>query len=456
MYIQPTRDKMSFFNARNSSGLTIPTERYESSIIEAFPRIDKSYKVESGVQSRYDRDYLPTNSNLFNGHITDNFIEFNLNCTEQEFIDLSAIQIEVKVRVCKPDGSNLTDDSAVSLTDGFLHRLFKSHSLFLNSVQVEGCSEFGLYNTIKTYLNMSKSELQSRGRNMLYKSENTKIVETITDAYFVLAGSDEKTIISQAKGVIHAKGPLMLDICDVDTFLLNDVNIRLRFELSPASLVLLCCDGINYSYTVELAKIYLKKIVPITSALVALNKTLIRTNASIQYIFPKPVIKSYIFPANHSTLIVDSIFQGLIPHTLIMFMCDQGTVNGDYARNPAYLPHNAVSNVKLELNGNVFSNLHSAFPTQIADVFDNTLSSINTDKNLLSYANFQKGRSIFVYDMRASNAVDTLEIERSGNLRISIQTSTNLQRNQIVYFVGIFTGSIDINADRRVYTNYLQ
>ena len=83
------------------SGVTLPSNNFSSAITDAFPNINRTYKVESGIASRYLRDYLPLNSNISNGNVNDSYIEFLLSGNAQEFIDLNSFAIEIKKKIKK-------------------------------------------------------------------------------------------------------------------------------------------------------------------------------------------------------------------------------------------------------------------------------------------------------------------------------------------------------------------
>ena len=142
----------------NTSGHTIPTNRYINSVSSDFPNSNRVFKVESGITSRYVRDYLPINANLSNGAVDDNYIEFILNSNETEFVDCTSFALEMKMKIVNSLGEKPVIDSKYSVIDGLGHRIKSHFTLFLNSVPIESSSNFGLYNTLKTYTSMLKAK----------------------------------------------------------------------------------------------------------------------------------------------------------------------------------------------------------------------------------------------------------------------------------------------------------
>jgi hypothetical protein len=244
------------------TGLKTVTDRYYHSGIDMFPRTNKSYIVESSIEARSDRDYLPTNCSLFNGRVTDSFIEFTINSSSLEFIDLGSMSLQLKVTITNADRSDVAADANITLVDGFFHRLFASHAVFLNNTQCEGNTFFGLLNLVKSYTSMDRNKLDSFGRNMFYKSLSTPLVESFNAAYFtnMPAGSDESSIIRNCRGTLEMTGPLMTDLHDTDCYLCDKVDYRIRLELTPPAVLIKTASAEAYKYRIDMAKLWVKKL----------------------------------------------------------------------------------------------------------------------------------------------------------------------------------------------------
>jgi hypothetical protein len=259
-----------------STNLQLPIHNFNPSVIELFPRINKSYNVESSISKRFNRDYLSNNANFYNGKITDTFLEFVIPGSSNELVDLSSIAAELKIKILKNDGTSIDEQSNVLVCDGFFHRIFQTSSAFLNGVQVEASNHFGLINNIKTYTSLDNYKVASVGSSMFYNNVDKEIKENVG----VKLDGDE----------IHMMGPLLLDIANSDSYLLDSVDMRIRLELAPASLVLISPDDEHYTYSVESCKLWVEKIIPVSSAMVALNKSLINSGF-IEFMFDRPILK---------------------------------------------------------------------------------------------------------------------------------------------------------------------
>ena len=438
------------------TGASVATGKYRHCITEQFPTLNKTYKVDSSVSTTLFRDFLPINANIADGSINGSYAEFNLISSDGEFFDLESFALEAKIRIIDGEGNNITADANVSLIDGFGHRLISRQSLYLNGSLVEQNSYFGLYNAIKTYLTMPRSALSTSGRNMLYKSLETPIHDVISLNSFTAPSITEVLDQKRCLKVIHTVTPLLLDVSSSGQYLLNSCDARLRLDLSPASLLINSHDSEKYGYKIEALKLWTKKIVPNSNALMSLNKSLLRSNRSIEYLFQRPIVKTYVFPAGQNMLSMDNIFNGIIPNRVHFCMLRQASANGSQINNGAYLTHGSLSSIRLEVNGNIISSFQTDFKNEeIAHLFHHNILNNDCEDNLITYNNFIDGRTIYTWQLAAKECEGTLPIEKMGNLRMTLQTAgTNLE-NLVIFIFGLTSALLEIDAGRRVRTSYL-
>jgi hypothetical protein len=165
-----------------------------------------------------------------------------------------------------------------------------------------------------------------------------------------------------------------------------------------------------------------------------------------------------ILPKNQLSLTIDSPFNGIIPHKIILFAINQSTLNGAYDKNPSYFTHANINTLQVTINGENLANLRCAFPHSTAQAYYNTIKALGlpNSSNLLTHANFKEGRTMFIFDTRSSNVEDAVNIEKSGSLRLSLSCQKPNDENIVIFILGYTLGIVQINADRRIFLNYLQ
>ena len=431
------------------------TSRYVNSVNESFPNPDRYYKIDGSIKNRIIRDYLPVNSNLDSSNIQDGYVEFILNASDTEFVNLDNLFLELKLKFKNEDGDDIDDETNFSVIDCLGISIISRCSVFLNSVPCESNSFKGLYEYVKIITSTGYEESKNLGKLNFMKSLYTDIVDTVTENTYSdeSVKTHEKQIMKRAKESVHTFAPLKLDISSADFYLLDHVEIRIRLDLQPASYIALS-NG-RLSYDVVCAKLHVEKINPNTSALISLNNRLINYGSNIDYIFDRPIIKTSILAIGQSSLVLDDIVNGFIPSKMYVFFVAQSALKGTFNRNPLYLSDVKANSIRVDVNGNVFSHCKGSFPDSAAQFLVNTLRNNGSKDSLITYENFSKGRCVHVYDFNPSLSSDCLTLDRRGSVRLAIDLDEGLSENYVLFCISILNASLSINASRKVETSFL-
>lgn len=440
------------------TGKTLPTSNITNTISDAYPNPSRTFKISEGIEFRNMRDFLPVNSSTDGSYQNDKYLEFIIHPGDKTFLNLERVFLELKLQIQTNAGARLNEAThAVSIIDGIGTSIISRCSVYLNGVLCESSSYKGISEYIRSVLTMSNEELHGIGRGNFFKSLDTQISDKITEEYFAAdkISADEASIVESCRKVIHTMSPLRLDISSAETFLLDNVELRIRLDLQPNAFCFLTHQDIRYQYKIEMAKLHVETIIAESNALLSLNQRMLSDGTSVEYIIDRPAIKTQILMNGSSGISVDDVFTGLIPSKLYVFMIAQDSLRGSYSRNPLHLAHCDLKNIRLDINGNSYSYLTGEFPDQSTHFFINSLLNINSKETGLTRKNFINGRTILVFDLGTSNSSDTIEIERRGNLRLELETRTPVTENVVLFMVGVLNGVIFINSSRAVNTSFL-
>ena len=439
-----------------AANVSVPVHHYVNSMIEEFPRQNKVFKIEGTIANRYTRDFLPVNSRGVSGAIEDSYIEFVLNSSELEFFDLESLVLEARLDIEKEDKTALKATDTFTIVDGCGDMLLEKSTVHLNSVPVENNSYYGIYNLIKTYTEMSKNDLLTIGACIGYKSLDLKPVDTLTTATDALDTNHEQAIRQRCRTGFHLSIPIKVDICSSKQFLLNGVEIRIRFDLaSPKKIINSSDAAAAYRYTLNGVRLYAQKLVPYTSAINSLNKSLSVQSSFIPYLFERIVGKTYIFPTGHSMIGLDNIFNQHLPSKAYLFMIKQSAYNGAFAQNSAFLSSLNITSLVCEVNGNNVVSLKTEFPNFATNAYYQTIKNLTSDQNLLTLQNWSRGRTVHVFNLDPVISSDTISLERNGNFRLNITCSQALTQNYIIFVLGVFHGNVEVDILRRVKADFL-
>ena len=228
---------------------TSPINNYVSSVVENFPRKNRFVKIEGSIESRYSRNFLPVNGQGVSTQINDAYTEFILTPSANSFFDLDTLTFEARLEIKKNDGTPIEDTNSFSLVDfaGFL--LLEKSSVFLNGVNIENNFHFGMSNLIKSYTHMGKNNVRTFGAGVYAKTNNGNIYETFTTANDATIDTYERNIRSRCHRGIHLVVPITLDISSSNQFLMNSVEVRIRFDLAcPKRIITSSEPNADYIY----------------------------------------------------------------------------------------------------------------------------------------------------------------------------------------------------------------
>lgn len=434
------------------TGLSAPVHRYAASISSQFPTNNRVRDIESSILSRHRLDCLPVNQS--NQSIKDSYLEFRINGLQGQYLDLPSLSLELDISLTKTDGKTAlgADDFAILAEGAGMSTLFKNVTCFLNEKMVESNSMFAVWGFIKALTSIRPDQLSTLGRNGgLYP---TYAPSTFTEESFKRDASflGELAALTRGGKSVNLCTPVMLDIASIDAFLLDMVDVRLRFELGAQSFVI-NSDKSNreYQYTINSARLWIDRVIPFPSALKALNQSMFDTNEPVEYIYNRTLQKSYILGVNQTSLTADLLWSQVIPRRLYAVIVDLEALTGKYASNGVYFQHGDLSNVSVAINSSPVYQLSSDFDNdKFSCLYFETLKALGLEQShLLSRDAFKNGRTVLAFSFDGSEE-GTLSKELSGNLRVTLNFATPQNKNRCILFFGESTGVIRIDGKRTV------
>ena len=149
---------------------------------------------------------------------------------------------------------------------------------------------------------------------------------------------------------------------------------------------------------------------------------------------------------------IDQPFTNAIPERMSVVLIDMGSMSGQKDTNPLYFHHCHLSNIHITINGSSLYNINTDFDrSNYSHIFYESQKSMGIDvDNMVSYNSFLKGRSIFSFNFLNEEVEDTLPVEQSANLRISLSFRNPLPSPYVVILLADTIGIISIDGQRIV------
>ncbi|XP_035226927.1 uncharacterized protein LOC118199235 [Stegodyphus dumicola] len=231
-------------------------------------------------------------------------IEFNISGSGEDYIDLAASYIHVKVKVVKADGSNLTDKEPVAPVNLFLHSLFSQVDVSLNERNISSATNTYPYRAfIETLLNY---------------------------------GEDAKKSLLTCEGFFQDTSPNKIDVLAQDA----DAGLKARGELIKNSQSVDLIGQLHFStekdadYKVILdhASLFIRKVK--VNPGVSLGHVKALEKSSAKYPIDRVLCKTYSVSKGSWSFMQDNVFLGLMPKRVIITCVENAAMNGQYSMNP--------------------------------------------------------------------------------------------------------------------------
>ena len=435
------------------TGNSVPVSTYTAGVSESYPNVNRQRIIEASINSKEKIDVMPVNVGV-NQVLSDRYLEFRINGVVGSFLDLSSLNLELGLNFTQPNGNPLANDTTLALANGIGNTLFKSASVYINEKIVESNPLFNYTSYIKLLKEFDTHRLQSLGLcgGIFDNIENVdSVVDIYTDAIFA---ADSKHLEKKLQVQIKAHGvdiyfPLLLDVCSMDMYLLDGMDVKIRLELANQAWFLNTLGDINnISLKVNKAKLWIDRVIPHYNALGALNKAL--TTKPIEYIFRKMLYKTYIVSQNESSIMIDQPWGNVIPEKLTMMFVNMNSFSGSGTQNGLYFSHLHLSNTHITINGSTLYNINTDFPNgKYSRSYYETQNAIGNDNhNMITYKAYKGGRSIFCFTFVNESVQDTLPIEMSASLRINLTFAQPAPAPYIIILLADTTGLITVDEQR--------
>ena len=94
------------------------------------------------------------------------------------------------------------------------------------------------------------------------------------------------------------------------------------------------------------------------------------------------------------------------------------------------------------------------FPNKYTSLYKRVIDSLNSDRHSISHSKFGSGMTIITADCKDSENNSFMQIEKHGHLEIHARFSEPLAEPINIIIIGVTTGSIEVDYDRQVTTQY--
>ncbi len=387
-------------------------------------------------------------------------VEFAISGSGKQYIDLHNTRLYIKAKIVKPNGDplpkpfkvagagatadNFNPEHNVGPVNLWLHSLFSQVDLLMQQNVVNACTVYPYKSFMETLIYPYEPRLGEA--ELFYKDDFSNMDSTEVWANKGLKRRALKVLYNTEYDM---EGPLHLDLCQQERYILDGVDIGLRLWQSKNSFRLMSAVG---ECRVLITEAVLKVCKVDVADGVRENHMKILKQQKALYPYQRTEMKFFNVKEGSNECMLDDIFQGEVPNKLVFGLVTAQSFNGHIDKNPYNFKHCKISEVGVKVDDMPvpvkaytpnFGTSHVNSAAVFRAIFeDNPHLDISHDE-------FDHGYTLFSFSLRQDNP-DTMNTIQKGNCSILIKFSDGLPENMMLVMMGKFPHILEINEGKEV------
>ncbi|XP_063911221.1 uncharacterized protein F54H12.2-like [Zophobas morio] len=389
-------------------------------------------------------------------------LEFMISSGD-EYIDLSQTLISLTVKITKEDGTNLPDDINIAPVNNILHSMFSQVDVYLNQKLISPPNNTYAYKCyLETLLNYGPAAKKSHLTCGLWYIDTPGDMDTADGTKNI--GFKARNHFTKKSQQIDLIGHLNCDIFNQEKFLINGVELRVKFVRSRNSFALIGADGTTGKVNIVDATLLVRRNKINPTVMLAHARALEMTTA--KYPITRTEIKVLTIPQGVQSKTLDNIYLGQLPKRCTVAFVSNRAFNGDFTLNPFNFQHFDMNYLSLCVDGQqipskplqpTFNGHSKKFINMYHTLFSGTGIHFMNEGNGLRREDYPNGYCITVYDLTPDlSGASPLHwnLIKTGSLRLEVRFNTALTEtiNCLVY--GEFDSVIEIDKKRNIIIDY--
>lgn len=272
--------------------------------------IFKTFPIQTAIEGGSVNTYRPITS-LSNATGP---IEFVVSAgSNDEYLDLARVYLNIKARITVPAGAVVNGvagpPAVVGPTNNWMHSMFSQVDVFLNQKCITpptNCYPYRSY--IENVLNYSKSSKTSHLTSGCWADDSPGHMDAVTVNN---TGFTTRRALTTNNNIVDLYGPLHCDLFNVDTYLLNGVEMTIKLQRARDVFHLMGVANAAPVFEIIEAELFVRKVKISSSVLLAHHKALQVSTA--KYPITRVDVKTITIPAGTQSRVLDNVYLGTLP-----------------------------------------------------------------------------------------------------------------------------------------------
>jgi ribonucleoside-diphosphate reductase beta chain len=404
--------------------------------------------INSGVMSYEWGHYRPTSQ------ITDTgVVEFNIPGTANSYIDLQCSRLQVKGKIVKEGGGDLTGDDKVGLVNIPLHSLWRQVDISLqqNVISATVGTNYSYKAYLDTILSSSEDTLTYQTTSQLFYKDQAGFMDDTTQTFN--SGLLERASFTSNSKVIQLEGGIFLDLAQQSRFIPNGVEISLRLWPNKAPFTLMS-DNSDEKYEFKVTGAVFKVCHVNVSPAILVGHAAALKNSPMYFPFNQSDIKCFAVAKGLYEFSADNIFQGNVPSSICVGVVSSKAFIGSYNKNPFNFEHFDCNQIALYVDGHSVPSLPLAPDYKnnaYADAYLSVFGYMNEDSSTaISYREYKDGYCLYKFRIAEPVRDSYMPIPKRAHTRLYMKFSEALPESVTVIVYASFPRVMKIDESRNV------
>ena len=429
----------------------LPSQNIKSIINPNLPSLDQLMEIDSSIEHKKQLFVYPEPSDIQNRGP----IEFVIHDSPGYYLEVSSILLDVKLQLRDADGARANPDAwRAYFLNNLSQTLWSTIKVSLNGTNIESNYYNQQLSNLNHILTTPNIVVQERGQVQgAFPINPDTLTETLDGNHIAVQDIVSRMAFSRADE-IHLTAALQLDLSTATKFLPDGVTVKIILEPSQPQFVVKRTDlngatKINHQFSISSARLHVTKVKPSDGVLISEAKRL--SAKPFEYLIRRKVAVDKVFQAGASECSITRPFQAIIPNKLYIFMVNQAGARGSYHRHPYWYGDNTLQSYSVKVDGLEISGHEMG--EGLVQTYVESLRAHGEDY-FIPYSLYKRSCFVICVDTNQGSDLNTLAVERRGNLQISLRTRANIAQSLIVYVVGVLDSTFTIDENKTVTTHY--
>ena len=386
-----------------------------------------------------------------------NPVEFYIDNSGTDLIDLQKTRLYVKCRITKNDGTPIAAEAKVGLVNLSLHSLWSEAQVYWQNRLVSD----GRLNPYKAYLdtvlNYADDAKESHLQTQLYSKDNANFMDETDPTAGLNFGLLQRYNLTRNGQSVDMTGPLFSDTFQQPYLLLNGIPITVKLTPSPDTFRLMRAGKENYKVDIQAVKLWICTVSLGPTPYMEISRRL--QNTTVKYPIMKSTLLTHTLMQGTPHLQLDNLFQGRVPAQILIGFLASEAVRGSYTKNPFNFQHYNLNYLQVTVDGVPFPRralepdyAKKLYIDSYLTLFTGTGKWNTNDGNDISRHEYPDGYCLYLFNIDpAKQMEDLLPISKQGNIKVEARFAQPLTTTVDLLIYAIFPKVIEVDYTRNVY-----